>query len=329
MKSIVSFIVPAYNVEQYIEECIKSIQQQTYNNIEIIVVDDGSTDKTPQIVDDIAVKDPRVHIIHKKNAGVSEARNSGLEFANGEYVAFVDGDDYISPGYTDYMLGLITKDDCDYALSVNCYMSQKENQTKIDVIKILSAEEATILLLSPRVIVGCWNKLYKKRIIDESGLRFNSQLFYGEGLRFITQFAQLSRKVAVGYKKVYYYRRNNYASVCTRFNMDNFYNGYKSLATIESDLKYNTPQVFNMLLFHRCMFRAGALARIISAGVRSEYEDYYKESIRFIRSNLLKCLCVKNVSLYKKGILIGSSISPWLMSRLDDIRRKRIQQKSV
>lgn len=329
MNPKVSFIVPAYNVEQYIEECIKSIQQQTYNNIEIIVVDDGSTDKTPQLLDDFAVNDNRLKIIHKSNAGVSEARNSGLGCANGDYVAFVDGDDYISPEYTDYMLGLISKDDCDYALSVNCFMSQYENQIKDDKIQILSSEDATVLLLSPRVIVGCWDKLYKKRVIDENKLRFNPILFYGEGLRFITQFAQLSKKVAVGSKKVYYYRRNNYASVCTRFNINNFYNGYRSLDTIESDLKYKTPKVLNMLLFHRNLFRAGALARILSAGVKNEYEEYYGESLNYIRANLLKCLTIKGVSLYKKGILIGSCLSPWLMSRLDDIRRKRIQQKSV
>ena len=89
-----SIIVPAYNVAQYIEECIESILNQDYDNYEIIVVDDGATDETPKILDEIASKSEKVRVIHQKNGGLSAARNSGIEAASGEYILFLDGDDF-------------------------------------------------------------------------------------------------------------------------------------------------------------------------------------------------------------------------------------------
>ena len=106
-KSLVSIIIPAYNVEKYIEKCLSSILEQTYTNIEVVVVDDGSTDKTGQLIDSVTQQDSRVHVIHKKNAGVSAARNSGIEMSTGEYLVFVDGDDCIAHDYVEYMLSLI------------------------------------------------------------------------------------------------------------------------------------------------------------------------------------------------------------------------------
>ena len=93
---LVSVIVPAYNVERYIETCIDSILKQDYVNVEVIAVDDGATDKTPEILDKIALQKEQVKVIHKKNEGVSAARNTGLEAASGTYIIFIDGDDYIA-----------------------------------------------------------------------------------------------------------------------------------------------------------------------------------------------------------------------------------------
>ena len=95
MKPLISIIVPVYNVEQYIQRCLNSIINQTYKNLEIILVDDGSPDQCPQICDDYAAKDSRIMVIHKKNGGLSDARNAGLLTSAGEYVAFIDSDDFI------------------------------------------------------------------------------------------------------------------------------------------------------------------------------------------------------------------------------------------
>ena len=96
-KALVSVIVPIFMVEEYLDECIQSIVGQTYSNLEIILVDDGSLDGCPQKCDEWARKDHRIRVIHKPNGGLSSARNAGLDIAKGEYIAFVDSDDYITP----------------------------------------------------------------------------------------------------------------------------------------------------------------------------------------------------------------------------------------
>lgn len=95
MEELISVIVPVYNVEKYVEKCVESIINQTYKNIEIILVDDGSTDNSGKIIDNISLKDNRIKVIHKENGGLSDARNAGLDICNGKYIGFVDSDDSI------------------------------------------------------------------------------------------------------------------------------------------------------------------------------------------------------------------------------------------
>lgn len=104
MKEKISIIVPAYNIENFIENTVKSIRQQTYCNLEIILVDDGSTDGTPQIIDRLETEDERIRVIHKKNGGVTSARFAGIEAATGDWIGFVDGDDYIEPDMYEHLL---------------------------------------------------------------------------------------------------------------------------------------------------------------------------------------------------------------------------------
>ena len=97
MGELISVIIPIYNVEAYLDECIASVIAQTYSNLEIILVDDGSPDNCPQMCDEWAAKDSRIRVIHKENGGLSDARNAGIDIATGEYIAFVDSDDWIEP----------------------------------------------------------------------------------------------------------------------------------------------------------------------------------------------------------------------------------------
>lgn len=115
MKKI-SVIVPVYGVEKYLNKCVESIVNQTYQNIEIILIDDGSPDKCPQICDEWAQKDNRIIVIHKSNSGVSESRNMGLERASGDYIGFIDSDDYIDPEMYEKLINAIQKNDSDIAL---------------------------------------------------------------------------------------------------------------------------------------------------------------------------------------------------------------------
>ena len=110
---LISIIVPVYNVEKYLSKCIDSIINQTYKNIEIILIDDGSTDSSGAICDKYALVDSRIHVLHIENSGVSNARNVGLNHATGDYIGFVDSDDYIEPNMYELLLEELIADDVD------------------------------------------------------------------------------------------------------------------------------------------------------------------------------------------------------------------------
>lgn len=326
---LVSIIIPAYNVEKYIEECVLSCMKQTYTNIEILVVDDGSLDDTPAIIDRLAVQDNRVIPIHQKNAGVSAARNAGIKASKGEYLIFVDGDDYLASDFVDYMLDLVRTTNGELCLSLNCFTKSGEKQVQNEYIKTLEPSKATALLLSPRVIVGSWNKIYKKELLISNNLRFLSYLFYGEGLNFYTTFAQLCTKVGIGNRKVYYYRRDNYDSATTKFNIKALINGDLAIDEIRKNLKLHASCISLILDLHKCLFNMGAVVRIKANHKEKEYTQEYANFKAYLHKHTLEFLFKCEVPLYQKGLLIGTCISPSLMAWLDSLRRKHIAANSV
>lgn len=325
---LISFIVPTFNFEKYIGKCIDSILNQTFCNLELIIVNDGSTDNSRFIIDEFAKKDSRIIAIHKANEGVSVARNTGLNRSKGKYVCFVDADDCISTDFAEYMLNLAESSNADLCISLECFTRKGEKQTSNVSIKYFNAEQATALLLSPAIIVGSWNKLFRRDILIINGIEFSSDLFYGEGLRFITHVAQKCKIIAVTNYKMYYYRRNNYASATSKFNLKKFENGYYSLEKIESNLIIRTPKVLTMLGWHKCQFKMGTVIRIISANKKKECQEYYNESLSYVRCNFYKYLFIKEISLYKKCLLLGCAICPSIMAKLDQYRRTSISKSS-
>lgn len=325
----VSIIVPAYNVEKYIEKCIRSIQAQSYNNIEIIVVNDGSTDSTGSLLKSISEHDNRILVIDTNNSGVSAARNKGLNFCNGEYIVFVDGDDYLASDYVEYMLSLVYKTGADFCLSKNCFTKRNEKQETENKVEILNGIEATALLLSPRVIVGCWNKIFSRSFIEKNKLRFSTTLFYGEGLSFITTAAQLANCVGVGNRKVYYYRRNNETSATTKFDINKLVNGEKALETIKNSMILKDDRVDTMFNLHLALFCLGALTKIKINKKEKEHKKEYLHWEHTLRVYTKKILFKKDVSSYRKIMLLGGCISPWLLMKLDQIRRNKIAENSV
>ena len=117
MEPLISVIVPIYNVKAYLDRCVESLLGQSYKNLEIFLVDDGSTDGCGKVCDRYAAQDPRITVLHKKNGGLSDARNAALDAAQGEYYAFVDGDDWVSPYYVENLYRALRKADADIAVS--------------------------------------------------------------------------------------------------------------------------------------------------------------------------------------------------------------------
>ena len=328
-RAAVSVVVPAYNVENYIEQCALSVLNQSYPCCELIIVDDGSTDSTPQILDKLGEENDHIRVIHKENAGVSAARNTGIDMAEGDYIVFVDGDDYLAPNFIEYMVGMAQETGAGFCLSKSCFTRKNEGQAEEERLNVLTPGEATALLLSPTVIVGCWNKIFSRQLLNDKQIRFATDLFYGEGLHFITTVAQKANCVAVGNQKAYYYRRNNALSATTKFRIESVYNGEKSINRIENELTVSGDDVSDMLLLHRAMYNIGAITKLINNNVKAQYISDYKRWMKFNRANIVRILRSKRISMYRKCLLLGGCLSPSLMAQLDVWRRKKISANSV
>lgn len=198
---MVSVIVPIYNVEKYLKRCIDSILNQTYKNLEIILVDDGSPDKCPQICDEYAKEDDRIIVIHNKNGGVSSARNAGLDIARGKYIGFVDPDDYINYDMYSAMVNEMDNFACDAVICGFCQVSEKENkiirkeslQSKVLRVEECFKELFSFSGLAIKPVV--WNKLFKRDIISD--LRFCEYIEISEDLLFCVEYLLRCDKIAL------------------------------------------------------------------------------------------------------------------------------------
>ena len=178
----ISIIVAIYNIEKYLEECIKSIIEQSYENLQIILVDDGSTDKSKEICNQYEKIDNRIQVIHKENGGLSSARNEGLKLANGEYISFVDGDDYLFPTFYEDLYNLINKYEADISECQFLRINENDIKKAKEIIEeynnslnlteeVYDNNKALNLLYGARLNpyvkkVVVWNKLYKKEILQ-------------------------------------------------------------------------------------------------------------------------------------------------------------------
>lgn len=178
---LISVIVPVYNVEKYLRRCVDSIVRQTYSNLEIILVDDGSTDASGTLCDDLALEDSRIKVIHQPNAGLSCARNSGLEIYTGEYVCFIDSDDYISPDYIKYMYELCILTGCKMAFCNSLTTSDDNCSVVLDsgiAPKIYTNTELLDAFYGPMHgnITVAWNKLIHRSIVGD--IRFEPHILH-------------------------------------------------------------------------------------------------------------------------------------------------------
>lgn len=327
--TLVSVIIPAYNVGLYIEKCVSSITSQTYENIEIIVVNDGSTDNTKELVERLVQTDKRIKLINRVNSGVSSSRNFGLEIAKGDWIIFVDGDDYLSEDYVEYMLYVVNNTGAEYCINTDCFTSVRDKQSEPITIQDLSPEESTALLLSHRIEVGCWNKMFSKKLLDREGLRFNTSLFYGEGLHFITQVSQVANKTSVINKKLYYYRQDNVYSATKHFNVEKIHNGWNALNVIEQGLLIRSELIQKRLNQHRCLFALSAITKIENSKVKKQYSKLYQRCIKYVRKTLSICMYDTEIPSRIKIKLILCCTWPRLLSFISLKNQKRRTVESV
>ena len=214
MEKLISVIVPIYNGEKYLEECLESIINQTYKNLQIILIDDGSKDKSGKICDEYAKKDKRIEVIHKENAGVSAARNTGLDNARGEWITFIDADDSVEKDFCKNLMQNETNDvDC-----IMCGYSRLINDKKIEIEsigfsnKFEDSRKYLICSLNPQTGVG-FSHMKIIRMSAIGNIRFNDNLKVAEDALFNIQLSENIRKIIFVDEKLYNYRLNTNSTV--------------------------------------------------------------------------------------------------------------------
>lgn len=219
---LISVIVPVYRVEEYLERCVKSILSQTYKNLEVILVDDGSPDQCPAICDACAEKDARVKVIHQENKGLSGARNAGIDAASGEYLAFVDSDDYVSPHFIEELYQLLQDTGCAIG---QCRFSYVKGDGLVEegdsAFCIYRGESLMEQLYGPEEKATCfvvaWNKLYRAELFKETGIRYPEGRIHEDEATTYRLFHE-AKKLAFLDRELYGYYTENGGSITSVFS---------------------------------------------------------------------------------------------------------------
>lgn len=287
---LISIIIPAYNVEQYLTACLSSIEQQTYQNFEVILIDDGSIDSTGVICDTVATKDDRFKVIHQKNQGVSVARNKGIEEARGEYIAFIDSDDKITP---EYLSSFSLKNDIEIQGHV-IY----ENNIQRNVIyskRKVQKDVAKVFCLGP-FNSAVWGKIFKTSIIKDNKIVFPVNLCFSEDTIFLLQYIKHCKTLAVFDAAEYIYIKHSGSLTNKKYPMNDMM--VKEKMIVES----------YKLLFPEYKFQKDFL-REVSLSIISKYYFYYDLNKKeFINVGYLRYLADIYLNKLDKFILfIGMS----------------------
>lgn len=222
-QDLISVIVPCYNIEAYVERCIRSVQNQTYKNLEIIAIDDGSKDRTGEILDGIAAEEAHMTVLHYANEGLSCARNHGLERMTGLYVTFVDGDDFLHDKALEKLHTMIVENDLDIAAS-NYIMYYEENDQRIgneddESNYSLTSEDFIKRLFYPlKRFCSAWGKLYKRELFE--GVRYPEDIFFGEDMDVAPVLFDRAEKAGYTSEALYYYNQEGSSLVRSKFNVN-------------------------------------------------------------------------------------------------------------
>lgn len=245
--TLISVIIPIYKVEPYLNKCVESIVNQTYQNLEIILVDDGSPDHCPQMCDEWAKKDRRIRVIHKENGGLSDARNAGIETATGEYIAFVDSDDFVEPVYIQELYCTLTENHADLAIC-SFLFERPDGTLKKDCPIIPEGIWTGRNFLVQSTNWGCvvaWNKLYKKSLWDTIKFPVGKQ---HEDEFVYHQILYACAKVVSFQKPLYHYIENQTGIMRQKFSIRNLDHAEAMLDRIQFLLKHHITECIAQII---------------------------------------------------------------------------------
>lgn len=322
----VSVIVPIYNVEKYIGKCILSIIEQTYKNIEIILVDDGSLDDSGNIADEYATRDNRIKVLHKTNAGVSAARNSGLDAATGDFVCFSDGDDYVMPNYVEHLLKLCLTYHADVAYTVDMYTTFHNEHIANNQVKVITPEDATENILCYKVPIGVYSKLFNREFLVKNNIRFWEDVYIGEGFNFNTACFQRANKVVMSNERIYFYRRDNEASAMTKFKAAKCQMALKAIDIIKENLVLKSARIENAWTFAYWHTHFDMYCWIVNAKAKNENVELYKKCRYVSQSKAYIAFSVPTKRTERIRGFLGL-IAPYIVAKLMLWRSNRTKSK--
>lgn len=278
--ALVSIVVPVYNAERFLARCVDSLQSQSYAPVEILLVDDGSTDGSGKLCDALAAADPRVRVFHQANAGPSAARNLALEAAKGAYLTFVDADDFISVGMVGTMVeSLETTEsglavctymshlfDGDRQIATSVFRLEAQRLTVDDFLSLatLKIEDPASVRARAHVAGNIWGKLYRTDVIRRKGLRFDPALMRYEDIQFNFSYMSGIEKITVINKDLYHYCVfSDHASLSDRMTRKNFGMAAASYDAVRRSLEGRSRDYFNYYYSYIVM---GYLIRLFQKG---------------------------------------------------------------
>lgn len=312
---MVSVIVPVFNVEKYLDDCIQSIVTQTYSNLEVILVNDGSTDESPLMCENWKKKDSRISVIHKQNGGLSSARNAGLDIAKGEYIIFVDSDDIIARDMVESLFNILdSNSDIDLSVCGIETFNDEDFSYRRPFMSIKSGiysnTEFITKILSKKVDNAAWNKMYRSEMI--SSLRFKEGII-NEDFPFISYLLSLCNRIEYTSKPLYFYRMRRGSITKSGINKrcwdyvknaiafkDNIANKFVGLENDVVD-SYISAEII------------GQLCTLIKHNGENEYKLEYDESRAYVEYKMKSILRARHLKLKYKVKAIISISCPFLL----------------
>ncbi len=278
---LISIIVPIYKVEEYLDKCIESIVNQTYTNLEIILVDDGSPDNCPLMCDEWAKKDSRIKVIHKTNGGLSDARNAGLSVATGSYIGFIDSDDWIRSDMYELLLSNLINNNCD--ISVCGIQCVSENETFINTLTpngfhILDADQAMLSIINEDLLKQpVWYKLYRRATIE--GIKFPIGKCHEDVFWSYKAIGNASR-VCVCDDLCYFYRQRNDSIMGKSFSIKHYDSLEAKIQRVEYITKHFPSMSDNakIQLWFSCIYAAQMTLRYLNKSHLKQLSIYIEQA---------------------------------------------------
>lgn len=307
---MVSIVVPAYNMEQYISFCFYSLQQQTYQDFEVLLVDDGSKDNTLRICNKYHDLDPRFKVLHKTNGGLSDARNYGVKYACGKYITFIDSDDYVHPKYVEQLVKLMSIEKVDIGCVSSLYVYddtdyKKLFNEKIDInnFEVMTSEKAVLRMLKKQGIGHtAWGKIYQRQFLYN--FQFPVGMLYEDYLTTYNLFSK-ANVVSISPNKLYFYRQRKGSIMHTQKCNDNVLSILDISDKVTDQIIDKWPGLYDEAKEQQVATYLKTLQRILNDDPNS-YEDYQVRIKKFIKQEGIKLLSSKRIDKKTKVKVILS-----------------------